>query len=101
MSLPAEILVPFRWRRWLMGPRICCPFGHRIKPDFHIPEHGMVRCNHRVQGLSCNQWVFIVHIRGGGNIVVAVSPEEKAEMSKLATPAEMLDYLGIFADTHR
>lgn len=77
-----------------------CPAGHHFKKDFHIGEHGMIRCKHWIadKGHECGRWIFILGVRGGSNIVAEVYPDERARMTNLSTPAELLDFLGIFED---
>ncbi|MDP9176693.1 MAG: hypothetical protein M3O61_03335 [Gemmatimonadota bacterium] len=60
----------------------------------------MISCKQWIQAerRECHRWILIVHIRGGGNLVVDVSLEELRDLEQLATPAEMLDYLEIFQD---
>lgn len=86
-----------RSRKVYCGPRAV---GHHIPNTFEINDTGFVRCHHWInqERRECGRWVFLMHIRGGGNIVAEVTLDEKASMRNLATPAEMLDYLGIFLD---
>lgn len=44
----------------------------------------------------CGRWVFLYAIRGEGLIVARVEPSERRETRKLSTPAEVIEYLGIF-----
>lgn len=44
----------------------------------------------------CSRWVFLYAIRGGGLVVARVDPDERRAMRQLSTPAEVIEYLGIF-----
>lgn len=44
----------------------------------------------------CGRWVFLLAVRGGGIIVAEVSKDDRLAMEGLSTPAEMLEYLGVF-----
>ena len=78
--------------------RITCAAGHHIPSTFDIPEHGFVRCSHWIdrERRECGRWVFLYVIRGGMAVIAEVELREKDEMKRLTSPAEMVDYLGIF-----
>lgn len=44
----------------------------------------------------CGRWVFLLAIRGGGIVVAEVSRDDRMAMEGFSTPAEMIEYLGIF-----
>jgi hypothetical protein len=111
----------------LDAPEPGAPAGHHIPAHFEVGETGFVRCQKFVEdqeargrtdaerraagrelqrsgharGHLCDRWVFIYAIRGGRCIVVEVEEGERAAIRRLGTPAEMLDYLGIFAQPVR
>lgn len=89
---------PARWWQYVRAGRIFCPVGHHIPNTFDVTEAGYVRCNHWVDAdrAECGLWIFLFNVRGGGVVTVAVSLEEKAAMTYLTTPAELIEYLGIF-----
>ena len=100
---------PPRWWQYVRANRIRCPAGHHVPNTFSVTEAGFVRCAHiinrhdrvrrddtPVATLECGLWVFLLAIRGGGVVSVAVSLDDKRAMAELTTPAELLDYLGIF-----
>lgn len=98
-------LTPDRARRWYEyateGRVFCGPRdrgGHHIPNTFDIPESGFIRCSHWIgeERRECGRWVFLYAIRGGKVVVAEVSLDEKKAMRRLQTPAEMIDYLGIF-----
>jgi hypothetical protein len=94
-------------RRWdyLHDRRITCPDGHHIPDTLSVDESGYVRCS-KVLGDSrdrnsgnrpqCLKWIFLLWIRGGGNIVVEVTEQERDRMRAMASATERIDYLGIF-----
>lgn len=99
-----------RW--WEFGPDnmiFCGPpgAGHHIPNNFDFVEAGWVFCRHwipdapGVQGHECGQLVFVYRFRGGFSLTAAVSRSEKEEMKRLATPAAMVEYLGVFEDMRR
>jgi hypothetical protein len=55
-------------------------------------------CNHWIAAKhrECGIWLFLFAVRGGGVIEVAVSLDDKRAMAHLTTPAELIEYLGIF-----
>lgn len=63
-----------------------------------IPESGFIRCSHWLAGerRECGRWVFLYAVRGGRNVVAEVSLDDLKAMEALSTPAEMIEYLGIF-----
>jgi hypothetical protein len=95
---------PLRWWTYADMHQLICARGHRFTPESHdsppfdITESGFVRCTavDAHSQLPCDRWVFLFAIRGGGCVVADVSIEEKKAMKGLATPAAMIDYLGIF-----
>lgn len=44
----------------------------------------------------CGRWVFLLVVRGGRTMVFEVSKDDRMAMEGLSTPAEMLEYLGVF-----
>lgn len=89
-----------RWSAFHRDRMIHCPCGHHIPDYFSVTEAGFVECRKWVKDekRECGRWVFIYSIRGGGNIVVEVTKTERDEVRKFSTPAEMIDYLGIFKE---
>lgn len=108
--LPPARLTPMaaggtqRWWTYVELHRLMCARGHLFtpvdhdSPPFDITESGFVRCTavDARTALPCDRWVFLFAIRGGGCVVADVSLDEKKAMKGLATPAAMIDYLGIF-----
>lgn len=111
MTAPAPKPAP-RWWQYVRQGRIFCPLGHHIPNTFGVTEAGFVRCLHAAdtnnrrdvdhrggapqRPVECGLWVFLLNIRGGGIVVAAVSLAEREAMSHLTTPAELIEYLGIF-----
>lgn len=91
---------PRRWWRCPRDRRLRCPSGHHFKETVQINDTGFIRCSEWLasERRECGRWIFVFAIRGGRNIVAEVTLDEKAAMRKLSTPAEMLEYLGIFPD---
>lgn len=103
---------PPRWWQYVRPGRLFCPAGHHIPNTFGVTEAGFIRCAHetdvnhrrdvehgdgpRQRPVECGLWVFLLNIRGGGTVVAAVSLDEKRAMEHLSTPAELIEYLGIF-----
>lgn len=87
-----------RWWKFVKRRRLACPHGHHIPATVRIPESGFIRCAHWIDGekRECGRWVFVYAIRGGRAVVAEVELAEQDEMEDLATPAEMIDFLGIF-----
>lgn len=87
-----------RWWRYVKRRRLICPAGHHIAESATFPEHGFVRCDHRINrgDPDCGLWVYVFAIRGGGIIVAQVELKEKTTMEELATPTAIIDYLDIF-----
>lgn len=90
-----------RWHEYATEGRVFCgprPGGHHIPNTYDIPEHGFIRCGHWIgeERRECGRWVFLYAVRGGKVVVAEVSLDEKTAMRRLATPAEMIEYLGIF-----
>lgn len=93
-----------RWWEYASERRLFCGppgSGHRLPNTVHIVESGFIRCNHIIgpARLECGRWVFVFVVRGGKSIVVEVKLSEIEAMKRLGTPAEMLDYLGVFERT--
>lgn len=90
-----------RWWTYVKERRLFCGppgVGHHIPSTFHVLECGFIRCNHwHAESKSeCGRWVFALAVRGGKIIVAEVALDEIEGMRKLGTPAEIIDYLGIF-----
>jgi hypothetical protein len=90
-----------RWSELVNEGRIFCgprPGGHHIPNTFDIPESGFIRCSHWIgeERRECGRWVFLYAVRGGKVVVAEVTLEDKKLMRRLQTPAEMIEYLGIF-----
>lgn len=97
MTAPAPKPAP-RWWQYVRAGRLFCPVGHHIPNTFGVSEAGYVRCNHWIDAerRECGLWIFLFNVRGGGIVTAAVSLVEKDAMSHLTTPAELIEYLGIF-----
>lgn len=95
---PLDAKPTLRLWRYLKKRRLACPLGHHFRERAEFPESGFLRCEHYIgaEHRECGLWVFILAIRGGGCIVAEVSLDEKTEMEELVTPAQMIEYLGIF-----
>jgi hypothetical protein len=87
-----------RWWRYLKPRRMTCADGHHFSERARFPESGFLRCEHWIaaEHRECGRWIFIYAIRGGGCVVAEVSMDERDEMDELLTPAQMIEYLGIF-----
>lgn len=88
-----------RWHKWLWDRRLTCSAGHHIPSLAVIEESGSLRCSKwsNEEKVECGRWVWILSIRGGGNIVVDVNLEDLKRLKNLSTPAERIAYLGIFS----
>ena len=97
MSAPALKPTP-RWWQFVRLGRITCPATHHVPKTFGVTEAGFVRCNHWIDAerRECGLWIFLLSIRGGAIVCAAVSLDEKRAMEQLSTPAELVEYLGIF-----
>lgn len=92
---------PSRWWQFVTEGQLFCgpkPHGHHIKNAFDLTESGFIRCNHWVEAerRECGLWVFAYAVRGGRVVVARVTLDEKRAMKQLQTPAQMIDYLGIW-----
>lgn len=90
-----------RWSALVEEGRIFCGprgVGHHFSDTFDINESGFIRCGKWIaeEQRECGRWVFLYAIRGGKVVVAEVSLDERRAMRKLATPAQMIEYLGIF-----
>lgn len=89
-----------RWWDFVKAGRLFCPAQHHMPNTFDVTEAGFTQCREWVHDShrrhECGLWLFLFAIRGGGIVAAAVSPEEKRAMKDLSTPAEMIEYLGIF-----
>jgi hypothetical protein len=89
-----------RFWRFVNFRRVMCPAGHHIKHDFDFNEVGFIPCRHWMgdEKRECGRWIFLFAIRGGGIIEVEVwDMADKDKIKELSTPAQMIEYLGIFA----
>lgn len=108
---PAPSMTPPapRWWQFVRANRIVCPAGHHIPNTVRLPEHGFIRCPHVLNRLDqaahgdrqrhvveCGLWVYAYVMRGGRAVLVAVDMGELDALEALATPAEVIEYLGIF-----
>jgi hypothetical protein len=48
------------------------------------------------EGIGINVLVFVFAVRGGKYVIAELTEADKARMDDLVTPAQMIDYLGIF-----
>jgi hypothetical protein len=87
-----------RWKDYIFGGRLRCPCNHSFPTKVEINDTGFIRCDHWIasERRECGRWIFLLAVRGGGAIVAEVTLDDKAAMRKLSTPAQMLDYLGLF-----
>lgn len=74
--------------------------GHHIPFTFRIPEHGFIRCAHRIGAdrIECGRWIYLCAMRGGGVIVAEVHLSELKYVESLQTPTEVLDHLGVWRE---
>lgn len=86
------------WRLCDSQRRIYCKSGHHIPHTFHARELGCVRCNHWLgaEKRECGNWSYLIVIPGRGIVVCEVSLQDLEAMEKLATPLELVSYLGFF-----
>lgn len=85
-----------RWHRYSRRGLLTCPVGHHIPNENRAPESMFSRCARWTQGAGeCNRWVYIYQIRGGLFLAVEVRLDELRELEQLATPAEVVERLGI------
>lgn len=59
---------------------------------------GMARLRRELQGQECGRWIFLMPIRGGKVLLVEVLPNEVDPLERCSSPAEMIDYLGIWSE---
>jgi hypothetical protein len=99
-----------RWWKYVTAKRLQCPQGHIIPRNSVINETGFVRCTarrgagtdgrppgpHVQRDEACGLWVFVFAIVGGGCVVAEVALGEVDDMQRLTTPAQMIEYLGIW-----
>lgn len=87
-----------RWWKWLWDRRLTCADGHHLPSLVAIDESGSIRCNKWVaqEKRECGKWIWVMSIRGGGNLVVDVSLDDLKRLKNLTTPAERIAFLGIF-----
>lgn len=85
-----------RWWRYLRERRLVCPCGHHVPHNFRVTESGYIRCQKWLGAEECGAWVYLFAVRGGGIVAAAVTLEEMRELERLATPAEIIDFLGIW-----
>lgn len=95
-----------RWHEFVSEGRVFCgpkPDGHHLPRTFHVPESGFIRCQHWLanERRECGRWIFLYAIRGGRCVVAEVSLDDYRKMAVLSTPAEMIEYLGIFEPAPR
>lgn len=87
-----------RWWDFVRHGRLFCPAHHHIPNTLDVTEAGYIRCHHWIaaERRECGLWIFLYAIRGGGLVVASLSLDEKRAMAHLTTPAEIIEYLGIF-----
>jgi hypothetical protein len=66
-----------------------------------MDESGTIRCNKWIdrEKRECSKWVWIMHFRGGGNLVVDVSLEDIKRLNNMDSATQRIAYLGIFGET--
>lgn len=90
-------------RRWdyLHDRRLTCPDGHRIHDSILLDESGYIGCvkplndSRGIRRVPCGKWIFILWIRGAGNIVVEVNEGERDSLRSMASVGDRINYLGI------
>lgn len=87
-----------RWWKWLNDGRLCCADSHHLPRVFSIDESGCIRCNKWIEKekRECSKWLWIMHFKGGGNIIVDVSLEDIKRLNNMDTATQRIAYLGIF-----
>jgi len=85
--------------------KLRCPAGHHFPNHYEVDpdDSGRIRCNDRSIKMpgGCGLWVWAVRLRGNGHLVVEVTERDLAELSRLSTASDKLDYLGIFEQLER
>lgn len=87
-----------RWWDYVASRRLVCPAGHHFKNNWHPLESGLIQCSKWIadEKRECGLWIFAFVVRGGKCVIAEVTQAETSRLAELTTPAEVIDYLGIF-----
>lgn len=87
-----------RWWDYVASRRLICPAGHHFKNNWHPLESGLIQCSKWIaeEKRECGLWIFAFVVRGGKCVIAEVTQAETSRLAELTTPAEVIDYLGIF-----
>lgn len=87
-----------RWWRYVKRKRMVCPIGHHFNNSWSPLETGLIQCKHWIaeDRRECGLWIFAFVIRGGKCVIAEVTQAETSQLEEFTTPAELIDYLGIF-----